>query len=98
MALIDTIGRIQGAGGNVRRPMLLMHGVLDRLCPAEGSDSFYRSLPGTSDANEALSAELRIYSRSSHEIFNDVESEVVFKDLLRWIERCEADSGGVDGG
>ena len=97
VALIAGIRGIRGVGGRVQHPMMLMHGALDTLCPAEGSDSFYRSLPGAGDTSDALPAELRIYSRSRHEIFNDVESEVVFNDLLRFIERCEAESGVVDG-
>jgi acylglycerol lipase len=96
VALFDTIERVRLGGKKVARPMLLMHGALDRICPPEGSDAFYRSLAGAAKEAGAPRAELRIYSRSLHEIFLDVESEIVFSDLLHWIEQCEADLGVVD--
>jgi len=92
--LLEAARSVAGAGQRVERPMLLMHGALDTLCLPEGSDAFYRSLPATE--RDVPVADLRIYSRSRHEIFNDVEREIVFADLLGWIERCEANAGVAD--
>lgn len=91
VAMVDQIARLRGAGARVDVPMFLAHGALDRLCLVRGSQSFYQSLPGSVEGLTAPRAELRIYPQSFHEIFNDLEREEVFADVLDWIERCEKD-------
>ncbi|MCP5042490.1 MAG: alpha/beta hydrolase [bacterium] len=92
VATFDQIDRVRGAGARVEVPVFVTHGAEDRLCSLEGSTRFYQSLPGAEGGPAAPRAELRIYPRSSHEIFNDVEQDTVFADVLDWIERCEEDA------
>jgi alpha-beta hydrolase superfamily lysophospholipase len=89
VSMIDQVGRLRGMGARVDVPMLLLHGALDQLCMPVGSQSFYASMPNSAGSSGAPKAELRMYPRSSHEIFNDVEQESVFADVLAWIEQHE---------
>lgn len=90
-ALIDQIERVRGRGAEVKIPMFVTHGALDRLCPPTGSMAFHQSLPGTIPGSSAPHAAFRMYERSCHEILNDVEREQVMADMLDWIECREKD-------
>ena len=92
VAIINQIERLRGAGARVEVPMFLAHGEADRLCLPSGSQAFYQTLPGSIEGSKAPRAELRIYPRNFHEIFNDVDRETVFADVLDWIQRCEKDA------
>jgi alpha-beta hydrolase superfamily lysophospholipase len=95
VAMLDQIERVHAAGAKVQLPMLLAHGEADQLCPLSGSVSFYESLPGSHDGSSGPRAELKTYPDRGHEIFNDFDYEIVFADVLGFIERCEKD-GQVD--
>ncbi len=97
VAMIDQVGRMRGAGVRVEVPMFLAHGAADRLCLASGSTAFHESLPGSVQDARAPRTLLRIYPDNFHEIFNDVDRETVFADVLAWIQCCENDAtSGID--
>ncbi len=63
----------------MKLPVLVLHGALDRLCHPGGSVRF-------EEAAVAAATTLRIYPGMYHEIFNDPECDVVFRDLVAWLE------------
>ena len=82
--LLDAGARTLPRAGQVRVPMLLLHGQEDRLCPAYGSRTFFEQLTTSG-------SDLRIYPELRHEIFNEPEQEQVFADVLDWIRKREAE-------
>jgi alpha-beta hydrolase superfamily lysophospholipase len=74
--------RTAGRGGEVRIPMLLLHGGADPLCNPAGSRGFHAALRSEGSA-------LQIYPELRHEIFNEPERETVFGDLLAWLRGRE---------
>jgi len=76
--LLATVPRTAAAAGEVRVPMLLLHGEDDALCPVEGSRAFHAALrvPGSA---------LRVYPGLRHEILNEPERETVLQDVLDWM-------------
>ena len=77
-------GESLAGAGDVRIPMLLLHGADDPLCAAYGSRTFFEQL-------RTEGSDLRIYPELRHEIFNEPEQESVFADLLEWTSKL----GGV---
>ena len=76
--LLNAVGRTASAGGEVRIPMLVLHGERDRIAPIEGSRRFFAGL--VHPRKRFLS-----YPELRHEIFNEPEHETVFEDLLDWM-------------
>ena len=65
--------------GKLKIPLLVLYGGDDRIADPEGSRAFYAG---------AGCGEKRIqcYEGYFHEIFNEKENEIVFKDILGWLE------------
>jgi acylglycerol lipase len=69
--------------GELRTPLLLLHGGADRLCPPEGSRMVYA---GAASSDKTL----KVYDGLYHEVFNEPERELVMDDLVAWLaERAE---------
>jgi alpha-beta hydrolase superfamily lysophospholipase len=81
--LMSAVQRTGGRGGEVRVPMLLLHGQADPICPVDGSRAFHAQL-------EVPGSRIRSYPGLRHEIFNEPEHESVFEDLLDWIHERES--------
>jgi alpha-beta hydrolase superfamily lysophospholipase len=81
--LFAAVGRTAARAGDVRIPVLLLHGGADRLCDPAGSRVFHAALKSEGSA-------LHIYPELRHEIFNEPEREAVFEDLLAWLRDREA--------
>ncbi len=64
--------------GEIRLPVLLLHGGDDRLTDPAGTRLFYERA-GTDDRS------LRIYEGLYHEIHNEPEQEQVFRDIIAWL-------------
>ncbi len=82
-ALLEAIPATAARSGEVRVPLLILHGREDELCRVEGSQAFF-------DGVSEPGSDLQVYARLRHEIFNEPEQEQVFRDLLDWLERQEA--------
>jgi len=65
--------------GTLTLPVLIMHGAEDRLIPARASQLLY---DGVSSKDKTL----KIYPVLYHEIFNEPEKEMVFADLIAWLD------------
>jgi alpha-beta hydrolase superfamily lysophospholipase len=76
--LQETAQRTLVGGADVRVPMLIAHGDADRLCSVEGSRRFHADLT-------VAGKRLIEYPGLYHEIFNEPEQAVVFRDVLAWI-------------
>jgi len=81
--LMSAIQRTGGRGGEVRVPMLLLHGQADPICPVDGSRAFHAQL-------DVPGSRIRSYPGLRHEIFNEPEHESVFQDLLDWVHERES--------
>ena len=66
----------------IRRPVLMLHGEADAVCPATGSRNAHAALAGGGHG-------LRLYPQLRHEILNEPEREQVLRDAQQWIEERE---------
>jgi alpha-beta hydrolase superfamily lysophospholipase len=64
--------------GELRMPLLLLHGGEDQLCPPSGSQMIYERA-GAADRT------LKLYPGLYHEIFNEPEREAVVGDVIEWL-------------
>lgn len=78
--LFRAMARIQSDAGQIKLPMLLLHGEADAMASAEGSRFLHQHI-GSADNT------LKIYPGLYHEIFNEPEREQVLTDALDW---CDA--------
>lgn len=60
-------------------PILILHGGNDKIVPTEFSQRLMEMIPHDQK-------ELIIYKDNYHEIFNDLDKETVFKDVVRWLK------------
>jgi alpha-beta hydrolase superfamily lysophospholipase len=80
--LAATVARVAQAAGRIERPILILHGEADPICPAEGSRRFFAGL----DPRIARCSRLSVYPSLRHEIFNEPERERVWADVLAWLD------------
>ncbi|MEM1509547.1 MAG: alpha/beta hydrolase [Thermofilaceae archaeon] len=66
--------------GRISVPALIMHGEDDCLVPPTASQKLYDRLPSSKKM-------LKMYKGLKHEIFNETEKEIVFKDLAEWLNK-----------
>jgi alpha-beta hydrolase superfamily lysophospholipase len=89
--MMDATEATSQSAGQVRVPMLLLHGEEDPLCLVAGSESFHAALPHSEVAGSAI----RTYPKLKHEIFNEPSREQIFQDLLDWVLEHEREGGVV---
>jgi len=76
--LLNTIDRIKMRPGDLQLPILMVHGGADRVNLPSGSRHFIAGV-GFPDKK------LLLYPDAFHELHNDLDKEVVLKDITRWI-------------
>jgi len=62
----------------VTLPILILHGTLDKAAKPSGSQRFYDTA-GSADKT------LKLYEGHFHDLLNDVDKEIVMKDIKGWI-------------
>ena len=62
--------------GNLKKPLLLMHGTDDHICSPEGSREF---------AAKTKMAELKLWDGGYHELHNDLYRHEVFNYIITWL-------------
>lgn len=67
---------------NLTVPILYLHGENDQIVPNESSKYLY-SRVGSSDKK------IIIYDDMYHEIMNEVDKDIVFKDIIEWLNAHE---------
>lgn len=80
--LAATVARVVRAADRIERPILILHGGADPICPAEGSRRFFGGLA----PRIARRSRLSVYPSLRHEIFNEPEREQVWGDVLGWLD------------
>ncbi len=63
----------------ISKPLLVVHGEVDRLIPAKGSTRMV-------DCVASEDVHLKIYPELYHEVFNEPERDRVLDDVVSWIE------------
>src|SRR5262245_44841976 len=71
--------RLKQSFGQIRLPVLILHGTADKATKPAGSQFFYDTA-GSSDKK------LKLYDGYFHDPLNDVGKEVVMADMTAWIE------------
>lgn len=64
---------------NMKMPILILHGTEDKVTLPVGSQEFFDNA-GSADKT------LKLYEGHFHDLFNDLEREVVMGDVLGWID------------
>lgn len=77
------IQTIRDAAGEIDRPIMILHGGEDPICAADGSRRFFAGL----SSQIAAQSVLKIYPELRHEIFQETERQLIWQDMLRFIER-----------
>lgn len=70
--------RVQARAASLSVPLLMLHGLADRMVPPEGSRRFFSRLHQTD-------RELHEYPGAYHCLFADIGHEEVLKDVDRWL-------------
>lgn len=77
--LAEGVGLLVGRAGEVKQPLLLIHGVDDRLCSAEGARMW---VEGVSSKDITV----QLYPEGRHEMFNETNREDVIAALWGWLD------------
>lgn len=77
--LFRGMGEVQERAGEIRLPLLILHGGADVMTSPGGSE-FLLQHAGSRDK------QLKIYPEAYHEIFNEPEREEVFADIEAWLD------------
>jgi acylglycerol lipase len=77
--LFDGISRLVGRSSELSMPILLIHGTDDRLCSAEGAETWVR-------ASSSKDVTVLLYPEGRHEMFNEINRDDVEKDLWTWLD------------
>jgi len=86
--LLNAADRIRPRLHEIRHPFIALHGGADELAPCRSSTLLH-------EMAESDDKTLRIYDDAVHEIFNDLDRERFFEDVLDWLERrIDSDSSG----
>jgi alpha-beta hydrolase superfamily lysophospholipase len=64
---------------HITLPGLMLHGGDDHICDKKGSKCFFEKL-------NSKDKELKIYPGFYHEIFNEIDREIVFADMASWLK------------
>jgi acylglycerol lipase len=76
--MITQWARIAPALAELRLPLLILHGALDKLCHPGGSVMLEEAVGATDKT-------LKLYAGLYHEIFNEAECEKVYGDVASWL-------------
>ena len=77
------IARVHERAGELTVPLLLLHGLADRMVPPAGTQAFHARVADAAPA--ALDVQLRLYEGAYHALFFDEDGAKVTADLLEWI-------------
>ncbi len=78
--LIDAGQQIRARAGELRLPLLILHGGEDALVPKSGSEFIYAHA-GSADRT------LKIYPALYHEVHNEMEKDMVLADAVNWLDQ-----------
>ncbi|GMU91079.1 MAG: lysophospholipase [Candidatus Hydrogenedentota bacterium] len=76
--IAKAVARLQDSMDRLSHPMLIMHGSDDRLTDSEGSRELYARARATDKT-------LRIFEGGYHELYNDLDKERFYRELIEWV-------------
>jgi alpha-beta hydrolase superfamily lysophospholipase len=76
----NAISRLAREGYRIEIPLLLLHGTEDRLCDPACSQFLH-------DLSSSVDKELIFYPGFYHEVYNEPETDRVFQDVSKWLNR-----------
>jgi len=77
---MDAMDWVNAHAGDLRLPLLMLHGGADILAAPEGSRAFFEQVPGPNK-------EYKEYPGALHELYNDFGWQDVVADVAGWLER-----------
>lgn len=80
--LFATVDALRAAFDRIDRPVLILHGGADPICPVAGSRLLFERLSPV----VAKQSRLTVYPGLRHEIFNEPEHAAIWDELQAWIE------------
>ena len=84
----------QSHAKDFNKPLLIYHGASDQLVPPAGSQTFFENV-------QIREKEMHMYPDGFHEPHNDIDKELVFRDIDQWIKqylmRSQVQLGNKDG-
>lgn len=82
VGLAAAVEAVRGAADRLERPVLLLHGGDDPICPVAGTRFFHAHL----EPAVARVSRLSVYPGLRHEIFNEPERGQIWRDVSGWLE------------
>jgi alpha-beta hydrolase superfamily lysophospholipase len=79
LKLFEGITLLVGRSGEITQPVLLVHGLDDRLCSAEGAAAFVR-------ASSSSDVTVKLYPGGRHEMLNEINRDEVMDDIWQWLD------------
>lgn len=76
--MVKTQGYTLAHASEVKTPCLIIHGLADRLTDAEATRAFFEEIPPGDKT-------LRLYEGFYHETHNDLGNEMVYSDIVSWL-------------
>lgn len=80
---LAAIERVRSRAGEIRLPLLVLHGGADRVNSPRGSEELFKLAASTDK-------QIRIYPGGFHEPHNDLDRETVVTDVTGWLEERTA--------
>jgi alpha-beta hydrolase superfamily lysophospholipase len=78
-AMVRADERLTKDVAQIKLPVLILHGTLDKAAKASGSQFFYDNA-GSQDKT------LKLYEGHFHDLLNDQDKELVMSDVLAWLQ------------
>jgi acylglycerol lipase len=76
----NAIDLLERRGSIIKQPLLILHGGADRVCDPSWSQYIH-------DLVSSQDKKLIIYDGLYHEIYNEPEAEMVFEDVINWLDK-----------
>ena len=80
MEVRHVVDWIHAHSGELRLPLLIVHGTDDEIASPDGSREYFKNVTFSDK-------ELREYKGGYHKLFNDIIKEQVFADTEQWLKR-----------
>lgn len=77
-AMVRADERLEQELARLTLPVLILHGTLDKAAKAAGSQFFYEQAASQDKT-------LKLYEGAFHDLLNDVDKQVVMRDVLAWL-------------
>jgi len=77
--LAEGVGLLVGRASEISQPLLLIHGMDDRLCSADGAEMYVRM-------SSSKDVTVKLYPEGRHEMLNEINRDEVMHDIWQWLD------------